>query len=130
MISLRVYDFLTPNLLQYLVHSATDCSDLILSGYKLDDNDITFKSFQTNFTESIEDQVIKKLENNIEIFLRLDHHSNLQLEKFNPFMAGTASNMELYQKGKLLIQLKSMNVFGRHLLMKGMFTNQSNSNTH
>jgi WASH complex subunit 7 len=100
---------------QYIVHSTTDCSEVMLQNHNLDQ---TLKEYQDTFVKAIEEQVIGKLEANIETFLRLDHHSNLQLEKFNPFNNGASSNMELYEKGKLLIQLRAMNVFGRHLLMK------------
>lgn len=72
-----------------ILDSVDDC--LRSCNYEHLDTVRNFQPFiEANFTEN----VTRKLCNSIEINLRLDFHSNLQVEKFNPFDANSKIIME------------------------------------
>jgi len=82
-----------------MLESIDDC--LKNCNYEHLDNVKNFHPFvESNFT----DNVIQKLCNSIEINLRLDFHSNLQVEKFNPFDTNSKIIMEDHRE---LIKLKA-----------------------
>lgn len=65
---------------KFLLDSANDCLEDV-KNLPLDN----VQSFHSFVRQEFEDNVITKLCNSIEINLRLDFHSNLQVDKFNPF---------------------------------------------
>lgn len=65
---------------KFMIESADDCLR-DLKHLQL----VSVQSFHPFVRQELEENVIRKLCNSIEINLRLDFHSNLQVDKFNPF---------------------------------------------
>jgi WASH complex subunit 7 len=75
------------------VHLLLDSTDDCLHGLKdlqLDN----IQSFHPFVRKELEESIITKLCNSIEINLRLDFHSNLQVDKFNPFEINNKISIE------------------------------------
>lgn len=84
--------------LNFLLESANEClADL--KSLQLDN----IQSFHPFVLQEFEQSVITKLCNSIEINLRLDFHSNLQVDKFNPF---EISNKISIEDRRALVSLK------------------------
>uniref|UniRef100_A0A1B0BTZ9 WASH complex subunit 4 N-terminal domain-containing protein n=1 Tax=Glossina palpalis gambiensis TaxID=67801 RepID=A0A1B0BTZ9_9MUSC len=94
---------------QYLISSADECvKALKILGLK----DLNlFSSLEKFNFENIRSEIISKLCAQIEIFLRLDVHSSLQLEKINPFDQG----IDDYKK---LINICPLAINGNYVLLK------------
>lgn len=76
--------------------------------------DSTLDVFKAETRNSFDQEVVQKICHKIETFLRLDYHSNLQLEKYNPFHSN-----KVYYTMKALAKLESMDFFGKKVLIKG-----------
>lgn len=74
---------------RFLLESANECLQN-MKNLQLE----TVNNFHPFVREEFESNVIKNLCNSIEINLRLDFHSNLQVDKFNPFEANNQIEIE------------------------------------
>lgn len=87
--------FWQQNLLLAYMKSMMDCSLDLPNMFNLfktiecfnarSEHNEALEDFGTNVENKLQHSVIGKLCNSIEINLRLDHHSHIQVEKFNPF---------------------------------------------
>ena len=89
-----------------LLESTNECLD-DLKDLQLDN----VQSFHPFVRQGFEQNVITKLCNSIEINLRLDFHSNLQVDKFNPF---ETNNKITIQDQRALVGLKPVAVSNRN----------------
>ena len=80
---------LCPQKVTAFVGSARECINE-LDSLKLDN----VQSFHPFVKQEFEENVIRRLCNSIEINLRLDFHSNLQVDKFNPFETNNKITIE------------------------------------
>lgn len=73
------------------------------------------KSFHPYVKQEFEESVITKLCNSIEINLRLDFHSNLQVDKFNPF---ETNNKIPIEDRRALVDLKPILVDDEYIFVR------------
>lgn len=87
------------------------------SGKALDNLDLSdsqlSKIFKNSNYEDFKKEVVVLLCGEIEVFLRLDVHANLQLTKPNPFEKGGLSDI------RDLIDIDAFEMNGRHVVLKG-----------
>lgn len=77
-------------------------------------SDSTLVVYKNDCLAELNENVVRKTCQEIETYLRLDYHSNLQIEKYNPFLS-----TEVYYSMKLLAKMKSMKLFGKEVLLRG-----------
>ncbi|XP_075157033.1 strumpellin and WASH-interacting protein isoform X2 [Haematobia irritans] len=94
---------------QYLVQASSDCNDH-LNVLNFGNSTLSSELQKSNF-ENIRSEIISKLCAQIEIFLRLEVHVNLQVEKMNPFDQGINDYKEL-------INVCPVEVNGSYLILK------------
>uniref|UniRef100_A0A1A9WID3 WASH complex subunit 4 n=1 Tax=Glossina brevipalpis TaxID=37001 RepID=A0A1A9WID3_9MUSC len=94
---------------QYLISSADECVKTLKILGLADLN--LFSSLKKFNFENVRFEIISKLCAQIEIFLRLEVHSSLQLEKMNPFEQG----IDDYKK---LINIYPLAINGNYILLK------------
>ncbi|KAM7347457.1 strumpellin and WASH-interacting protein [Cochliomyia hominivorax] len=107
----KKFDF---NSFQYLIQSATECGNT-LNFLKLNELNVS-KDLQKSTYESIRSEIISKLCAQIEIFLRLEVHANLQVEKMNPFDQGINDYKEL-------INVCPLQLNGHYVILKDHIEN-------
>lgn len=85
--------------LNLILESTDDCLQNECNNRELDN----VKNLHPFIEKNLNEHVTRKLCNSIEINLRLDFHSNLQVEKFNPF---DVNNKILMEDHRMMIKLK------------------------
>ncbi|XP_073827838.1 strumpellin and WASH-interacting protein [Musca autumnalis] len=99
---------------QYLVQASSECNDR-LNLLQFHNSQLS-KELQKSQFESLRSEIISKLCAQIEIFLRLEVHVNLQVEKMNPFDQGINDYKEL-------INICPVEVNGNYLILKDHIEN-------
>ncbi|CAO1421142.1 unnamed protein product [Diamesa serratosioi] len=94
----------------FLLNSADECIQSE-NALKLD----TIQKFHGFVNNEFEEHVMKKLCNSIEINLRLDFHSNLQVDKFNPF---ETTNSIIIEDRRELVKLNPIAISNEYICVK------------
>lgn len=89
-------------------------SGIALDNLQLSDSQLT-KIFKNANYEDFKKEIVALLCGEIEVYLRLDVHSNLQLTKPNPFEKGGLNDI------RDLIDIDAFGMNGRHVVLRGMF---------
>ncbi|XP_037817171.1 WASH complex subunit 4 [Lucilia sericata] len=102
------------NSFQHLIQASTECGNT-LNFLNLKDLNLS-NDLQKSTYEIIRSEIISKLCAQIEIFLRLEVHANLQVEKMNPFEQGINDYKEL-------INVCPLQVNGNYVILKDHIEN-------
>lgn len=100
--------------LPFLIGATNICYSQFFDNKSAIVSNSTLEAYRIETQNGLEKEIIQKLCHEIEIFLRLDYHSNLQLEKYNPFFSN-----KVYDTMKALAWMEPLKLFGKRVLLKG-----------
>ncbi|XP_063704330.1 WASH complex subunit 4 [Culicoides brevitarsis] len=99
--------------LPLLIQATNECYERFFAEKREIVSNSTLETFRKDTKSALEKEIMQKLCQEIEIFLRLDYHSNLQLEKYDPFVSS-----KVFQTMKALAWVEPMKLFGKKILLK------------